>query len=58
VKAGWRVLTLDLAIDTTTPFGEATVSVSAAFSQLERRPIGEHWPSSALKACSLVVSQS
>jgi DNA invertase Pin-like site-specific DNA recombinase len=41
VKAGWRVLTLDLAIDTTTPFGEAMVSVSAAFSQLERRLIGE-----------------
>src|SRR5579871_5546021 len=35
LKAGWRVLTLDLAIDTTTPFGEAMVSVSAAFSQLE-----------------------
>lgn len=40
-KQGWRVLTLDLAIDTTTPFGEAMVAVSAAFAQLERRLIGE-----------------
>ncbi len=40
-KHGWRVLTLDLAIDTTTPFGEAMVAVSAAFAQLERRLIGE-----------------
>jgi DNA invertase Pin-like site-specific DNA recombinase len=40
-KHGWRVLTLDLAIDTTTPFGEAMVAVSAAFAQLEGRLIGE-----------------
>ena len=40
-RSGWRVVTLDLAIDTTTPYGEAMVSMSATFAQLERRLAGE-----------------
>ena len=40
-QEGWRVLTLDLAVDTTTPQGEAMASMAATFAQLERRLIGE-----------------
>ncbi len=40
-REGWRILTLDLAVDTTTPQGEAMASMAATFAQLERRLIGE-----------------
>jgi DNA invertase Pin-like site-specific DNA recombinase len=39
--AGWELVTCDLAIDTSTPAGEATASMMAVFSQLERRLISQ-----------------
>ncbi len=38
---GWELVTCDLAIDTSTPAGEATASMMAVFSQLERRLISQ-----------------
>jgi DNA invertase Pin-like site-specific DNA recombinase len=35
-RGGWELVTCDLAIDTSTPAGEATASMMAVFSQLER----------------------
>lgn len=40
-RGGWELVTCDLAIDTATPAGEATASMMAVFSQLERRLIGQ-----------------
>ncbi len=40
-KAGWQLTTCDLAVDTTTPAGEAAAGMMAVFSQLERRLIGQ-----------------
>lgn len=40
-KGGWQLTTVDLAIDTTTPAGEAAAGMMAVFSQLERRLIGQ-----------------
>jgi DNA invertase Pin-like site-specific DNA recombinase len=40
-RAGWELVTCDLAIDTSTPAGEATASMMAVFSQLERRFISQ-----------------
>ncbi len=37
----WELITCDLAIDTSTPAGEATASMMAVFSQLERRLIAQ-----------------
>lgn len=39
--AGWELVTCDLAIDTSTPAGEATAAMMAVFSQLERRLIAQ-----------------
>jgi DNA invertase Pin-like site-specific DNA recombinase len=39
--AGWELVTCDLAIDTSTPAGEATASMMTVFSQLERRLISQ-----------------
>jgi DNA invertase Pin-like site-specific DNA recombinase len=38
---GWELVTCDLAIDTSSPTGEATASMMAVFSQLERRLISQ-----------------
>src|SRR6476660_9424655 len=38
---GWELVTCDLAIDTSSPAGEATASMMAVFSQLERRLISQ-----------------
>jgi DNA invertase Pin-like site-specific DNA recombinase len=40
-KQGWGVISLDCAVDTTTPAGEAMASVLAVFAQYERRLIGQ-----------------
>lgn len=40
-RAGWQLLTCDLNVDTSTPHGEAMLSVMSTFSQLERRLIGQ-----------------
>lgn len=40
-RSGWELVTCDLAIDTSTPAGEATASMMAVFSQLERRLISQ-----------------
>lgn len=40
-RGGWQLVTCDLAIDTSTPAGEATASMMAVFSQLERRLISQ-----------------
>lgn len=40
-RGGWELTTCDLAIDTSTPAGEATASMMAVFSQLERRLISQ-----------------
>ncbi|SKG75035.1 resolvase domain-containing protein [Mycobacteroides abscessus subsp. bolletii] len=40
-QSGWELITCDLAIDTSTPAGEATASMMAVFSQLERRLISQ-----------------
>ncbi|MFT4086313.1 MAG: recombinase family protein [Gordonia sp. (in: high G+C Gram-positive bacteria)] len=39
--AGWQLVTCDLAIDTSSPAGEATANMMAVFAQLERRLIGQ-----------------
>ena len=38
---GWSLVLLDIAVDTSSPAGEAMANVMAAFSQLERRLIGQ-----------------
>jgi DNA invertase Pin-like site-specific DNA recombinase len=38
---GWKLVALDMALDTSTPAGEVMANVVAAFSQYERRLIGE-----------------
>lgn len=38
---GWKLVTLDCAVDTSTPAGEAAASMMSVFSQLERRLISE-----------------
>lgn len=40
-KGSWSLIIGDLAIDTSTPMGEAMATISATFAQLERRRIGE-----------------
>lgn len=40
-KGNWSLIIGDLAIDTSTPMGEAMATISATFAQLERRRIGE-----------------
>ena len=40
-QEGWRLVALDLAVDTTTPQGEVMAHVMAAFAQFERRLIGQ-----------------
>lgn len=39
-KQGWALVALDLAVDTTTPAGEAMANVIATLAQFERRLIG------------------
>lgn len=41
VAQGWSLVMLDIALDTTTPNGEALANMMATFAQLERRLIGE-----------------
>lgn len=41
VAQGWSLVMLDIALDTTTPNGEALANMMATFVQLERRLIGE-----------------
>jgi DNA invertase Pin-like site-specific DNA recombinase len=36
-KRGWKIVTLDLTVDTTTPEGELMASILAIFAQYERR---------------------
>lgn len=40
-KKGWKVLSCDLAIDMSTPMGEALAAMMVVFSQLERRLISQ-----------------
>ena len=40
-KRGWEIVVLDLAVDTTTPNGEAMAGMLAVFAQWERRLIGQ-----------------
>jgi DNA invertase Pin-like site-specific DNA recombinase len=40
-RAGWGLVALDVAVDTTTPQGAAMTQVLAVFAELERRLIGE-----------------
>ncbi len=40
-RAGWGVVALDVAVDTTTPQGAAMAQVLAVFAELERRLIGQ-----------------
>ena len=40
-RAGWRVISCDMAVDTTTPAGEAAAAMMIVFSQLERRLISQ-----------------
>src|SRR5947207_1951894 len=39
-RRGWEIVVLDLAVDTTTPNGEAMAGMLAVFAQWERRMIG------------------
>lgn len=39
-REGWRIVVLDMAIDTTTPSGALMAHVMSAFSEYERRLIG------------------
>lgn len=40
-RRGWRIVVLDVNVDTTTPSGELVATVVAAFAQYERRLIGQ-----------------
>lgn len=40
-KQAWGLISLDCAVDTTTPAGEAMMSVLVTFAQFERRLIGQ-----------------
>jgi DNA invertase Pin-like site-specific DNA recombinase len=40
-RKGWALVALDLAVDATTPAGEAMANVLATFAQFERRLIGQ-----------------
>jgi DNA invertase Pin-like site-specific DNA recombinase len=40
-RSGWGLVALDIAVDTTTPAGEAMANVLATFAQFERRMIGQ-----------------
>lgn len=40
-KAGWGLVALDLAVDTTTASGKAMAQMMSVFAELERRLIGE-----------------
>jgi DNA invertase Pin-like site-specific DNA recombinase len=40
-KQGWALIALDVAVDTSTPTGEAMAHVIGTFGQLERRLIGQ-----------------
>lgn len=40
-RAGWGLVALDVAVDTTTPQGAAMAQVLAVFAELERRLIGD-----------------
>ena len=40
-KNGWRIFSADLAVDTTSPAGEAAAAMMVVFSQLERRLISQ-----------------
>jgi DNA invertase Pin-like site-specific DNA recombinase len=40
-KAGWGLVALDVAVDTTTPSGAAMARMIAVFAELERRLIGQ-----------------
>ena len=48
-REGWGLVSLDMGIDTTTPYGEAMMSMAAVFAQLERRLISQR-TSEALSA--------
>lgn len=39
--AGWSLVVLDVAVDTTSIIGEAMASMASVFAQMERRRIGE-----------------
>jgi DNA invertase Pin-like site-specific DNA recombinase len=40
-RMGWAVLTVDLAVDMTTPMGSAMAGVASVFAELERRLISQ-----------------
>lgn len=40
-RLGWKLFTCDVAVDTTTPAGEAQAGMMSVFSQYERRLIGQ-----------------
>lgn len=40
-REGWRLVALDLGVDTSTPAGEMVANVMASFAQYERRLIGQ-----------------
>jgi len=40
-RSGWGVVSLDMAVDTTTPQGAAMTQVLAVFAELERKLIGQ-----------------
>ena len=48
-REGWKVVALDLGVDTSTPSGEMLANVLASFAQFERRLIGQR-TSEALRA--------
>ena len=48
-REGWKVIALDLGVDTSTPSGEMLANVLASFAQFERRLIGQR-TSEALRA--------
>lgn len=48
-RQGWKVIALDLGVDTSTPSGEMLANVLASFAQFERRLIGQR-TSEALRA--------
>jgi len=48
-REGWKLVALDLGVDTSTPSGEMLANVLASFAQFERRLIGQR-TSEALRA--------
>jgi nitrite reductase/ring-hydroxylating ferredoxin subunit len=58
-RQSWALVALDVAVDTTTPAGEAKANVMATYAQFERRLIGQRTREAlAVKCAAVLVTRS